>query len=428
MPPPSKRSVRFNESKSEEPPQKRSRPEHSEETVASVLRPSSHKVRTKNRDRVNEDELDDVDDWNDQEDGDHDDDDGLPSQSQLIEAKRKRREKRGGLLNEDDEHMDEAETSLATDGIKIEPFHMREEETDGTGYFDGDTYVFRKNTPGEDGEADAWADTLMRKGNGDDSEGDGPKISIATNIAKKKDESKSNLQENLDNLSEEQLYERILPLMGDAMESIMEAIRRYGKLTKRKSTAKNRRNKNQWNKQETNDNGASIDVAKSHLDDLTGAASALLLKGEVDIYDKTKQDILRMFPSLPVKHDKNDSGDSEIQSLSKPNWEYQGNSDNQLHGPYTTEQMIAWVRNGYFTGAQRVKIRTICTQEKVEEAKVETQLSTEDDLMADLMDDEDENDEEENRPSKKAKDAQSTSVIIKGQWMWSNEINYQKYL
>ena len=72
--------------------------------------------------------------------------------------------------------------------------------------------------------------------------------------------------------------------------------------------------------------------------------------------------------------------------------------------------------------------RADSSQEKVEEAKVETQLSTEDDLMADLMDDEDEDDEDENRPSKKAKDAQSTSVIIKGQWMWSNEINYQKYL
>ena len=87
--------------------------------------------------------------------------------------------------------------------------------------------------------------------------------------------------------------------------------------------------------------------------------------------------------------------------------------------------MIAWVQSGYFIGAQRVKIRTISVEEQADEEKMDPQLSTEDDLMADLMDDDDE--EEESRPAKKVKNSQS-AIIVKGQWMWSNEIDYQKYL
>jgi len=437
---PNKRSVRFNESQTDQPPQKRSRPanrhQSSEEArKPSALRPSSHTVKIKDKYRANTDELDDIDDWNEREDGDREGD--LPSKSELIEAKRKRREQRGAnsaLFNNDDDHLDENETSLATDGVKIEPFHMKEEETDGTGYFDGDTYVFRKNTPTEDGEADAWADTLMRDGNGetgDDNE-DRQTIGIARNAAKKNNEESSALQEDMDGLSKEELNKRIVRLMDDPMESIMQAIQRCGKLAKPKFNSKNRR-KNQKLKQhqqtDDKDSDKTTNVAKSHLDDLTGAANALLLKGEVDIYDRKKQDILRMYPSLSEQRRGNSSTSStSIASVdtSKPKWEYQGNEDNQLHGPYTTEQMIGWVRAGYFVGAQRVKIRTVCLREQAEEKKAEPELSTQDDLLADLMDDDDE-EEEESRPAKKAKDSSST-ITIKGEWMWSNEVNYQNYI
>lgn len=436
---PMKRSVRFNESTSDQPPQKPSRPSGSlkngeDAPRLSVLRPSSHKVRGKSRDRINEDELDDIDDWNEQEDGVPDNDGNcapLPSQSQLIEAKRKRREQQGassGLFNDNDNHLNEAETSLANDGIKIEPFHMREEETDGTGYFDGGTYVFRKNVPAEDGEADAWADTLMLDGNGhiDDANEDRLTIKIARNKASRKETDSLTMQEDLDDLSKEQLYKRITPLMGDAMESIMEAIRRYGKVAKTKYNSKNRRKQFKLKEQETNKNDNSINVAKSHLDNLTGVANALLLKGEVDIYDTTRQAILRMFPSLSENLRVNDNNDDADTKISKPNWEYQGNEDNKLHGPYTTEQMVAWVRSGYFVETQRVKIRTIHVQEQADEEKVEPKLSTEDDLLADLMDDDDE-EEEDKRPSKRSK-GNRPSLTIKGGWMWSNEINYEKYL
>mmetsp|Transcript_16651 Transcript_16651/g.38440 ORF Transcript_16651/g.38440 Transcript_16651/m.38440 type:complete len:436 (-) Transcript_16651:27-1334(-) len=435
MSPPRKRFVRFDNSTTDQPPQKRSRPidgnlENSERTPRpSALKPSFHRAISKNSDRVNEDELDDIDDWNEQEDGDPDDSGSgaLPSQSQLIEAKRKRREQRGlALFNQNDKYSDETETSLATDGVKIEPFHMREEETDGTGYFDGDTYVFRKNVPTEDGEPDAWADTLIRNGNVDldDGDEDRPTMSIARNVkTRKKSESSAN-QEDLDDLPKEQLYKRILPLMGDGMESIMDAIRRYGKFAQTKSNSKHRRKNQKLKEQHANDDGKSINTAKLNLDNLTGAANALLLKGEVDIYNKTKQDILRIFPSLLKQLQDSNPDKNTPSTMSRPKWEYQGNGDNQLHGPYTTEQMMAWVQSGYFIGAQRVKIRTIHTEKQDPEEILEPQLSTEDDLLADLMDDDDV--DEASRPAKKVK--KSSSLIVKGKWIWSDEIDYQKYL
>ena len=68
--------------------------------------------------------------------------------------------------------------------------------------------------------------------------------------------------------------------------------------------------------------------------------------------------------------------------------------------------MIGWTQAGYFVGAQQVKIRTIRKEE----------LSTQDDLLSDLMDDDDDVD--------KAKDAN----LVKGEWMSSNDVDFKAYL
>ena len=399
----------------EAPPQKRHRSgideENTEDRKPSALRPSTFTNNNKNN-------------FN-REDGDNEDPDGndIPSKSELIEAKRKRRQIRGSggaLFNDDeDDHMDAAETSLATDGVKIEPFHMRDEENDGTGFFDGDTYVFRKHPPLEDGEPDAWADTLMRE----DDDKDGASLNIAV-PKRQPHNNKSDLQEDLDELSKEQLYKRILILLGDA-ESIMQAIQRYGKLVKNPRKQRYGGKKNAIINKSAAVNDDKCNVAKKSLDELTGAANALLLKGEVDIYDTTKKTIYRMFPSSEQQTN-NNKGIAKNNTDIITKWEYQGNEDNQLHGPYTTVQMLGWKNAGYFVGIQRVKIRTV--QEEMSDEK--ESLSTEEDLLNDLMDDDDDDDdkeeEEESRPNKKAKN--TNCVTVKGEWMWSNEVDYQKYL
>ena len=373
----------------------------------------------------------------------------IPSRSQ-IEAKRNRRrqmrENNGAFFDKDDDDDDDDDddvkkrradpseaTSIESDGIKIEPFHMREEDTDGTGYFDGDTYVFRNNTPlGE--EEDAWVD---------DVDNSNPlKIDPATlsssSFSVNKNKRKQSSQEDLDQYSKAQLYQKVLPFIGNT-ESIMQAIQRYGKIVKNNSRRSNQNYEGGTKQQRTND-GTKItvsdqhDVAKKNLDDLTGIANFLLLnKGEVDIYDTTKAKIFHMFPSTAIES--KNSSMVMITTITRGNittkWEYQGNEDNQLHGPYTTEQMLSWTKAGYFVGAQRVKIRTV--REEKDETERSKPLSTQDDLLADIMDDDDDDDDgdddvktEESRPSKRSKSKNFTTN--RGAWMWSSEVNFRNYL
>jgi CD2 antigen cytoplasmic tail-binding protein 2 len=331
------------------------------------------------RNRPNEDEVDDTDEWKQE---DHEEEDDVHTEKELLEAKRMRRQKRGDGVDGGTTHIDST-TSLEADGIKIEPFHMDEERSDGTGYFDGDTYVFRKQNADE--EPDAWLDTL----DGDNENGN--KSESKPFAVPRKKENPKNDEDSMDDWTKEQLYSKILPLVSDT-ETIMQAVRRYGQLLKRKGSKKG----------ESIDQ-PSHDLAKQCLDDLTGAANALLFKGDVDIYDTTRNRILKLLP----EHAEEKEPQAKQASCQ---WEYTGNQDGQMHGPYTTDNMIAWTQAGYFVGAQQVQIRTIREEE----------LSTKDDLLADLMDDDDEDDDGDGKPKEKK--------LVKGEWMSSDEVDFKAYL
>jgi CD2 antigen cytoplasmic tail-binding protein 2 len=347
----------------------------------------SHEVPTKKpkRNRPNEDEIDDVDEWKEE-----DDDKGyhLPSEKELLEAKRQRRQNRAGLDADETTTIDEM-TSLASDGIAIEPFHMKNEESDGMGYFDGDTYVFRKRNveQGEDEEPDAWLDRLR------EDEEVGKKSQYQPPVARAKKEQSS--QETMDDLSKEELYMKMLPLL-NGPETVSQALIRYGRLIKEGVGS------------ESLASSKPLMSPRVCLNDLTGAANALLLKGDVDIYQSRKVDIERLLAA---------SNPSTVSKMQQPTekqppaqWEYKGNQDGALHGPYTTEQMLAWIKAGYFIGSQRVRIRTLRDKP--------VQLSTQDDLLADLLD----NDIEDPHISTEK------DMLTKGEWQWSNEVDFYAYL
>jgi CD2 antigen cytoplasmic tail-binding protein 2 len=344
--------------------------------------------------RQNEDELDDIDDWK-EEDGDNKElDSVVPSERELLEAKRRRRRKRTEGIDEDDTNIDES-TSLATEGVTIEPFSMRNEETDGTGYFDGDTYVWRKNDPND--EPDAWLDSLEDSTTGNS----GGKLASQNSTAAREAPAVSkikrkNEKESSENLTKEELYMKILPLISDK-ETITQAVRRYGQVAKQ--------NKNGKKNSEISSSGEACKLAKTYLDELTGLASALLLKGEVNIYDTRRQNILKFIPlhhqqkPLPPTKGKQDPVDG---------WEYLGNQDGKIHGPYTTKQMFDWMASGYFLGPSKVKIRSIKKKP----------LSTQDDLLADLMDDDGDN----------SVSVSEKSDAEKGEWKLSDDINMADYM
>jgi hypothetical protein len=319
-------------------------------------------------DRPNQDEMDDVDDFVEEED-----DREIPSESETLRAKRERRMKQAA---EEDEAgtsttIDQS-TSLAADGIEIEPFHMESETRDGSGYFDGDTYVFRKGDAGE--EPDAWLDSIEGK------EDEIAESSAGKSKSKGGDDEEDEEEESggkMDCWTAEELYAQIVPLVSDS-ETVMQAIVRYGKLMKRHK------------------DGSDATLARQALNDLTGAASALLLKGQIDIYQKTRQDLTQLLPTAPQEP--------------KPTvqWEYKGSGDGQLHGPYTTQHMQGWIQQGYFVGPSAVMLRSV--QEDT------TAESTKDDLMSDLLDDDDE--EETDSKAKKT---------VKGEWTRSDAVKFSDY-
>jgi CD2 antigen cytoplasmic tail-binding protein 2 len=392
---------------------------------------SSMKNKNKKpRTTTNEDELDDIDEWQKGDDDQDDDEEAEPSERELLEAKRRRRQRREGdgsgsgpaAADGDERTRIDDMTSLATEGIAIEPFNMDQERTDGSGYFEGDTYIFRSRDKEEE-EPDAWLESLNDNDNGKDTDASSSGIDKPSGTdsritamvlgnqqtMKNKKKAATTTLVNMDDWSLETLYNTILPLLSDT-ESVTQGVRRYGLLLKRKQKpgkAKNGKPSAPID-QPDQDDSRHTELAKTCLDDLTGAANALLFKGDVDIYDSTRNDILKRLPQRPLVQEEHSE---PVTKYPAAQWEYMGNQDGQVHGPYSTEQMLGWTQAGYFIGAQHVKIRTIRPGEP---------LSTEDDLLADLMDDDDDDGGDK-------KDEVSSS-LIKGEWQSSNDVDFKEYL
>jgi CD2 antigen cytoplasmic tail-binding protein 2 len=136
------------------------------------------------------------------------------------------------------------------------------------------------------------------------------------------------------------------------------------------------------------------------LNDLTGAANALLLKGNVDIYQKTRKELVCQLPPQ--------LGRMKTATKQKALWEYMGNQDGAIHGPFTTEQMHGWIAQGYFVGPTAVQVRSVIEQPK--------ETSLKDDLLSDLMDDDDDT-------------AATPSALerVRGDWMQSDQVVFTSY-
>lgn len=340
--------------------------------------PNHHAVRRHKRPRLeqNEDEMDDIDDWQPDDD---DEDDAPYSQRQLLQAKQKRRQH-----DNDTETATpiDASTSLASEGISIEPFNMEQEQSDGTGYFDGDTYVFRKRDNSE--EPDAWLESL----GGNDKQ----PYSKQQDTGSSNSGSEAEVGSDIDDWTEQELYAKILPLVSDT-ETVTQAIIRYGNLLKRR--------------QKPQQQDSSMKLAQTALNELTEAANALLLKGQVDIYQTTRNEIVKLLPHKDTTSTTGTNGNTPH----KVKWEYQGMQDGQIHGPYATDEMLGWIQAGYFVGPSVVKVRT------AKEESYKPSANLKDELLSDLLDDV-ENDNE--KPSAKH--------MVYGEWQMSDHVDFRAYL
>ena len=392
-------------------------------------KPAAKKMYHHHKKNQHDDE--DMDDDYEKED---DDRGGLPSERELLEAKRTRRHKAAHMDDSDRTRIDD-QTSLLQDSsstattVAIEPFHMERENSDGTGYFDGDTYVFRKGGGGE--EADAWLDQLEENDTTNTTTNDASNLRRRPPNDEQEEEKEKEEEpaETIDSLSKPELYERILPLVSDT-ESVAQAVQRYGAILNNK---KQRKHSKQGGKRSAtttinneNESDEMVQMAKQALNALTEAANALLFQGDVNIYDTTRNDIILLLQTKP-SNNKNTSIKEQPPALASQStkWEYKGNQDGQIHGPYTTEQMIGWTKAGYFVGAQAVQIRTIVNLNQSKQQPQErstTTTTTQEDLMADLMEDSDDNEEEETSKQQEQPEEE------RGDWMSSDQVHFEAYL
>lgn len=96
-------------------------------------------------------------------------------------------------------------------------------------------------------------------------------------------------------------------------------------------------------------------VQEKHIEQLTTLASNLMSLGDVDIYNKTYEHLLRSVRSM---------GNVESDWLPpKISYEYkwdvpEANSDGQTFGPYGEDEMNAWYEAKYFgEDGEKVKLR-----------------------------------------------------------------------
>ncbi|KAL7486826.1 hypothetical protein ACHAW6_015509 [Cyclotella cf. meneghiniana] len=350
----------------------------------------------------------------------------------------------------------------------VEPFNMDAEKEGGLGYFDGDTYIFRKKV--REGEEDAWLDG----GVGDDEEEEGPGGLDSTSVWKPREGGEGKKQtKNFKYVSEhdtqEDISRRLVALLHNDSETVMKALTRHGstlrqlqsqeqKLVKKNKIKKRKQNsttddedlidssRTQSSAEMNSENidGLKLEIKQTReaVEELTELADALLFEGETDAYELKKSDWIHRFKldegnygkrppekmldsAVPLKKSRHNyfgdaaasasSNDEAIQSDETSNsqhdeimWEYKGNEDGEIHGPFTTRQMLEWTSCGYFVGASAVDIRQV-GRGNADDVGGKTAV---DDLMADLMEDEE---------SEKKADGSNP-------WMRSDAVDFNSYL
>ena len=289
------------------------------------------------------------------------------------------------------------------DDIPIEPFNLKSEREDGMGYFDGDTYVFRRNNNQDDEEEDAWLDNLDSNDQQQDQSTTYTKISNKVPTVRDK-----SIDVDIYVLTKEQAFEQIIPMLATDEETVMQALSRYGAIVKREKSQKIK-------------DSASFNA----LNKITEICNLCMMKFDdgSNIYENTKskmQQFLNDSDNLErlKRNQLSVSDQSALRTSNEVQWEYKGNEDNLIHGPYSTQQMIQWTSAGYFVGSNAVDVRIVSNNHNADTSTEQKQKVTVDDLLDDLEDS-----DNEETPSDENKFTAS-----KNEWLRSDAVNFGSYL
>ena len=118
-------------------------------------------------------------------------------------------------------------------------------------------------------------------------------------------------------------------------------------------------------------------------------------------------------------------------------WEYKGNEDGVIHGPYTSRQMLDWTSCGYFVGDSSVDIRRVLVRDPpgvtstpgngtIDGNDAEDDVKADvDDLMADLLEDDDSDNADTIKEESCVTDADTNK---ESSWSRSDRVDFSLYL
>lgn len=144
-------------------------------------------------------------------------------------------------------------------------------------------------------------------------------------------------------------------------ETVLEALARLGSASKKKK----QNNKNSWRHKKKVADEMDVDKAKEAEDPaevrrkeiverITGAADQLLTRGQNEIYDDTREALIRQYRRESgedwVEPKAAQNGD-DVSGLATKMWEYRwtdGRDDDSVYGPYGSAEMASWNQHGFF--------------------------------------------------------------------------------
>eukprot|EP00553_Chaetoceros_curvisetus_P003021 CAMPEP_0204635016 /NCGR_PEP_ID=MMETSP0717-20131115/30595_1 /ASSEMBLY_ACC=CAM_ASM_000666 /TAXON_ID=230516 /ORGANISM="Chaetoceros curvisetus" /LENGTH=224 /DNA_ID=CAMNT_0051653627 /DNA_START=24 /DNA_END=701 /DNA_ORIENTATION=+ len=224
-------------------------------------------------------------------------------------------------------------------------------------------------------------------------------------------------------MTKERIYNELNQLLATDSETVMQALSRYGAIIKREK------------KQKTSQDGES--ASKKALNRLTELSNLCMMKfDDNDIYQHDRKHLQQFLSRSDevetAKRKRQYFGDEDADTsiatkrsvgdgaTKKPTdkciqWEYRGNQDGSIHGPYTTKQMLDWIKVGYFVGDMAVDVRIIPAtgQDMVNQETAKNQEDVVNDLLGDLEDSDDDGDDTEKPPAT---------------WLRSDEVDFSTYL
>lgn len=311
---------------------------------------------------------------------------------------------------------DSADTFATFRSIPVEAFNLNEERTNGDGYFEGDMYIFRRRKKSD--EDDEWLKSLKDDAQeqylgGKESE-DRKKLAESESDGSEETSTDATRLEDK-KLEQAQVLRDVLALLKSPKETVSEAMRRYGRSCRQQL-------KNQAAGKDTEFNDYTN--AKQSLYKLTSLANELvMLYFEHDVYSKSAEELKQWYQVL--FSEQKSQAHSETKYLTPSlvadmpvQWEYCG-QDSNMYGPFTTEQMMQWLKQGYFLGDSAVRVRKVHSNMlgDLSSIKREKTVNTVEDLVADL----EESEHEEFEANGQRKNADD-------QWLMSDKIDFSKYV